>query len=132
MVREHGLAGRIRADSAGTADYHPGKPPDWRSQRAARLRGYDLSSFRARQVRAADFHAFDYVLAMDRDNHADLLRVCPQGREPRVKLFLSFAQGLDLDEVPDPYHGGGDGFETVLDLVEAASLGLLQDIRARL
>jgi low molecular weight protein-tyrosine phosphatase len=133
LVAEAGLQDRIRVDSAGTQDYHPGKPPDVRSVRAARRRGYDLSLLRARQVCERDFADFDYVLAMDPENHADLLAVCPAGREDRVRMFLSFAGDLGVDSVPDPYYGSGEeGFEHVLDLVETASAGLLEHLRAEL
>ena len=133
LVADAGLDDRIRVDSAGTHDYHPGKPPDPRSVRAARRRGYELSALRARQVRAQDFADFDYLLAMDADNHEHLLALCPAGREDRVRLFLSFGGDPGVDSVPDPYYGPGEvGFEHVLDLVEAASAGLLEHLRGEL
>lgn len=119
----------LRIDSAGTANYHVGDPPDRRSQRAGAARGYDLSSLRGRQVEAADFERFDLLLAMDRANHAALLALAPPTARHRVRLFLSYAPGLGLDEVPDPYYGGPEGFEQVLDLAEAASRGLLATIK---
>ena len=132
MLAAHGLEGRVHVDSAGTHDYHPGKRPDPRTQRAAARRGYDLEHLRARVVVRADFDCFDYVLAMDRGNYHDLLRTCPETRRDRVQMLLSFAEHLGVDEVPDPYYGGGDGFETVLDLVEVASEGLIRHLAERL
>jgi protein-tyrosine phosphatase len=113
----------VEVDSAGTADYHVGEPPDRRSVDAARRRGYDLSALRARQVTAADFSSFDYVLAMDRANLGELERFGARGRA-HVGLFMAFTPGL-VDEVPDPYYGGGEDFERVLDLCEAGARGLL-------
>lgn len=129
MVRDSGLDGVIGTDSAGTSGWHVGEPPDDRAQEAARRRGVDLSDLRGRQTRARDFEDFDYVLAMDRRNHAALSQLAPRGRENRLHLFLAFAPHLTLTEVPDPYYGGNDGFETVLDMIEAASSGLLDHIR---
>ena len=124
-AREHpGLA--VDIDSAGTADYHVGEPPDRRSIAAARRRGYDIAGLRARQVSTADFSNFDYVLAMDRANLGDLERFGARGRA-HVGLFLSFADGVG-DEVPDPYYGGPEDFERVLDLCEAGARGLLASI----
>ena len=128
MLAAHGLEGRVTVDSAGTHDYHPGKRPDARTRRAAARRGYDLGHLSARVVVPADFERFDYVLAMDRGNYHDLLRICPEHRRDRVRMFLSFAEHLGMDDVPDPYYGAGDGFETVLDLVEVASEGLARHL----
>jgi protein-tyrosine phosphatase len=116
-----GLA--IEVDSAGTADYHVGEPPDRRSIAAARHRGYDIAVHRARQVTAADFSNFDYVLAMDRANLAELERIKARGRA-HVGLFMAFAPGAE-GEVPDPYYGGAGDFERVLDLCESGARGLL-------
>ena len=127
-----GMSDRITVDSAGTAAYHAGEPPDPRAQAAARLRGVELSALRARQVRPDDFAAFDYVLAMDHANLAALRAACPPRYRDRVSLFLDFAAHAGTEEVPDPYYGGDSGFETVLDLVDEASAGLLTAIRARL
>ncbi|HHJ36534.1 MAG TPA: low molecular weight phosphotyrosine protein phosphatase, partial [Gammaproteobacteria bacterium] len=101
---------------------------DSRAAGAALKRDIDLSGQRARRVRADDFTEFDYVIAMDESNRDDLLSICPAGYEDRVKLFLDFSDD-DESEVPDPYYGQGHGFEIVLDLVEAASDGLLDHIR---
>ncbi len=120
---------QLYIDSAGTHAYHIGEPPDHRSQLAARARGIDLSSLRARKVSREDFERFDFVLAMDRLNYEHLSELCPDDYQDRLHLFLSFAQDIALDDVPDPYYGGPNGFEQVLDLVEAASLELLNEIR---
>jgi protein-tyrosine phosphatase len=113
----------LEVDSAGTADYHVGEPPDRRTIAAASRRGYELASLRARQVTAADFRTFDYVLAMDHANLHELGRRAAGG-SAHVGLFMEFASG-DEDEVPDPYYGGIEDFERVLDLCEAAARGLL-------
>lgn len=128
LVEQQGLSGKIIVDSAGTHDYHIGDAPDARSQAAAARRGYDLSGLRARQIVRNDFSAFDYVLAMDENNLALLQQQCPDDCRDRLKLFLEFADDGALREVPDPYYGGAQGFEQVLDLVENAGRGLLLDI----
>jgi protein-tyrosine phosphatase len=119
----------VTVDSAGTANYHPGSPPDRRSQAAARKRAYDLSGLRARQVRAEDFVDFDLILAMDRSNLQELLRLEPPAARGKIQLFLDHAPEQPTREVPDPYYGGSHGFEDVLDLIEAASRGLLRRLR---
>lgn len=128
-VEREGLADRISVDSAGTGDWHVGNAPDPRAQAAARRRGVDLSNLRARVAHPDDFHRFDYVLAMDGDNLADLSRMCPRGKEDRLALFLDFAPALGERHVPDPYYGGARGFEVMLDLIEGGSLELLAHIR---
>ena len=130
LVEQQGLSGTIVTDSAGTHDYHIGAAPDARSRAAAARRGYDLSSLRARQVAPEDFRRFDYLLAMDDDNLSLLRRSCPEHYRGRLRLFLEFAHNVELREVPDPYYGGGQGFETVLDLAENAAAGLLRHIRS--
>ncbi len=129
LVTDLGLAHKIEIDSAGTHAYHIGKPPDSRSQKVALGRGFDLSGLRARQVKPSDFELFDYVLAMDGSNLENLMEVCPEEQCHKLKLFLEFAPEQPELEVPDPYYGGASGFEHVLDLVEAASRGLIEDIR---
>lgn len=128
LVEQQGLAGKIIIDSAGTHDYHIGDAPDARAQSAAARRGYDLSGLRARQVIRDDFSRFDYVLAMDQANLGLLQQQCPENYRNRLKLFLEFADDGALREVPDPYYGGAQGFEQVLDLVENAGRGLLRAI----
>ncbi len=129
LVERAGLADTIHIDSAGTHDYHVGNPPDARAQAAAARRGYSLSGLRARQVADSDFAAFDFVLAMDEHNRSLLLQQCPPEQHARVRLFLEFAEGDVPAEVPDPYYGGAQGFEQVLDLVENAAQGLLKKIK---
>jgi protein-tyrosine phosphatase len=119
----------IEIDSAGTAGYHIGAPPDARAQAAARRRGYEMAALRARIVEAEDFEQFDLLLAMDRDNLAALRARAPAARHARVRLFLEFAPETGTAEVPDPYYGGANGFEEVLDLVEVAARGLIAHMR---
>jgi protein-tyrosine phosphatase len=129
LVENEGLSGRIRIDSAGTHAYHVGETPDSRAMEAASRRGIDLSAQRARRVAEVDFQRFDLVLAMDRDNYHDLLALCPTEQSGKLRLFLEFAPEAGIEELPDPYYGGGTGFERVLDLVEQAARGLLAEIR---
>jgi len=118
----------LEVDSAGTAEYHVGEPPDRRTVAAARRRGYDLGGLRARQVQRADFDRFDFVLAMDRSNLAELESHRPAGATARLALFMEFAPGGEVLEVPDPYYGGIEDFERVLDLCEVAARGLLAQL----
>lgn len=131
IAGKSGLAAAFEFDSAGTHGYHIGDPPDPRTVRAAAERGYDLSGLRARRVSEFDFVRFDRLLAMDRDNLAVLRKACPAGHREKVGLFLEFAESSALDEVPDPYYGGSDGFEQVLDLVEEAARGLVKTLARR-
>ena len=130
LVKEAGLADDIYVESAGTTAYHVGEPPDRRSQAAARPRGIDLSQQRARQVNEADLRTFDYILAMDEGHLNDLARIARTPPGTRLSRFLDFAPDRLEQDVPDPYYGGPNGFENVLDLIEDASRGLLADIRA--
>lgn len=123
-----GLADRLHVDSAGTSGWHIGEPPDARSQQAALVRGYNLSKQRGRQVSVEDFDFFDFVLAMDSDNLANLERLRPSHFSGHLGLLLDFSPSQECRDVPDPYHGGDAGFERVLDLIEEASEGLLQHI----
>ena len=132
QVKQAGLDGIIASDSAGTHDYHVGEPPDPRAQRAAGRRGYDLSRLRGRQVNRADFLEFDYLLAMDESNLRVLERQCPAQHAHKLKLLMEFSTGPAPREVPDPYYGGEQGFERVLDMVEQAAQGLLRHLRGRL
>lgn len=126
-----GLEDRVLVKSAGTGDWHVGKAPDSRTRQAALRRGYDLSAQRARQVEVADFQRFDLILAMDHSNLRNLQAMQPGSTNAELDLYLRRYQ-LALDEVPDPYYGGEDGFEQVLDLIEQASDALLSEIRGRL
>ncbi|HEV2271649.1 MAG TPA: low molecular weight protein-tyrosine-phosphatase [Steroidobacteraceae bacterium] len=119
----------LEIDSAGTAGYHVGELPDQRTRQAAARRGYDLSALRARVVEPRDFESFDLILAMDRENLRALQRRAPPQARDRLRLFLEFAPEAGIAEVPDPYYGGPNGFEDVLDLIEAASRGLVEHLR---
>ncbi|QLI83338.1 low molecular weight phosphotyrosine protein phosphatase [Chitinibacter fontanus] len=132
MVLQAGLSDRITVDSAGTTDYHVGEPPDRRAQQHAKKRGYDLSTLRAREVVDQDFSRFDLVLAMDAGHLAHLRRRCPSQLQSKVQLFLAYADQCDETDVPDPYYGGADGFERVLDLVEGGCSGVLKFAQAQL
>jgi protein-tyrosine phosphatase len=132
LVAEAQMAHRVEIDSAGTHAYHLGEQPDQRATRAAASRGIDLTRQRARRIEPADFVRFDYVLAMDSSNLEDLLSICPQEHHGKVRLFLEFAGPTAQRDVPDPYYGGIQGFERVLDLVEEGARGLLEDIRRRI
>jgi protein-tyrosine phosphatase len=120
----------LEVDSAGTANYHVGEPPDRRTVAAACRAGYDLSAHRARQVVAGDFAEFDHILAMDAANLAELRRQVPADARARLGMFLEFAPGGDCVEVPDPYYGGNGDFERVIELCEAGARGLLRKIAA--
>jgi protein-tyrosine phosphatase len=126
-----GLAGRILIDSAGTHGYHIGEPPDPRTQIVAKARGYDLSVLRARRFERDDFDRFDLVLAMDHDNRAFLARLCPPSGDPKLKLIMEYARSYTAPEVPDPYYGGPEDFEMVLDMLEDAAEGLLETILSK-
>ena len=118
----------LEIESAGTHDYHTGNPPDRRSIQAAARRGIDLSGLRARTVTDEDFERFDLILAMDRENLALLHQQAPEAHRERIRLFMEFAPDAATRVVPDPYYGGANGFEEVLDLLEEAAEGLLQSI----
>lgn len=132
MLDSSGLAQRVRVDSAGTHNYHPGSPPDARSQKHARQRGYDLSGLRARQIEDADFESYDLILVMDWDNLALVQAECPPAHLQKIRRLTEFCLLSDTPVVPDPYHSGAAGFEQVLDLVQDACDGLLQHVKARL
>jgi len=131
LIERAGLTDRVELDSAGTHGYHIGAPPDRRAQKAAAGRGYDLSPLRGRQVHDFDFVRFDHILAMDRDNLALLLQAAPAQYRHKIRLFLEYADNFPEDEVPDPYYGGADGFERVLDMVEDAVQGLICSLGAK-
>ncbi len=121
----------VEVDSAGTHGYHIGQAPDGRAQAAALGRGVDLSQIRARQVVPQDYEVFDYILAMDADNLSELRSQVPGGFAGQLGLFLQYAPDARVSDVPDPFYGGPAGFERVLDLVEAASNGLLQELQRK-
>lgn len=127
QVQKARLQEYVLVDSAGTSDWHVGEPPDPRTVKAAAQRSYDLSEQRARQVQHQDFSEFDYVLAMDRQNLRELQRRCPEQYQGKLGLFLQHGNSAEK-EVPDPYDGDANGFELVLDLVEDASAGLLNNL----
>lgn len=130
-VRNARLDGRITIDSAGTGDWHIGKKPDLRACRAAASRGYDLSALTARQVSVDDFRRFDLILAMDQDNLKRLKALRPSDSRAEIDLFLRRFNPAEK-AVPDPYYGGDDGFDHVLDLIEQGSRALLDELRGRL
>lgn len=132
LVTEAGLARRVVVDAAGTHDYQIGSPPDARAQAVAARRGIDISTSRARRVTVEDFYRFDYLLAMDRQNAANLRALCPRGQEHKIRLLLEFARERLGQEIPDPYPGPDELFDRVGDMIEEAAQGLLEEIRRRL
>jgi protein-tyrosine phosphatase len=131
LLLKHGLQNKVRVDSAGTGNWHVGRPPDKRAIDAAVSQGYDISDLRARRVDIEDFQKFDYLLAMDWSNLNHLQTLCPEKLNPHIGLFLDYLGKGDGHEVPDPYYGGISGFADVLDMVEKASMGLLKSMRER-
>lgn len=129
LVAEAGLEHAIEIDSAGTAGYHSGESPDSRARAAGRRRGIDIKGC-ARRIEPLDFERFDYVLAMDSSNLEDLVSIAPPETRHKIKLLRSFDPAVPHDaSVPDPYYGGDDGFDEVLDQCLAACAGLLNHIR---
>ena len=120
-----GIAGRVRTASAGLGDWHVGSPPDRRAIEAARRRGYDLSALRGRRVEREDFTRFDWILCMDESNLRALTEMKPDDFAGHLGLLLEFAPEQGAREVPDPYYGGPEGFDRVLDLIEASAAGLV-------
>ena len=131
-VRERGFSSQIEVDSAGTAAFHIGAGPDHRSIKVAAERGYNLTGLRARQALAEDFQRYDYILAMDNENLRSLQAIAPPESRAQLQLFLDFSSQKKFTEVPDPYYGGARGFDLVLDLIEDASQGLLDQLSRRL
>ena len=121
----------IEVDSAGTHDYHVGNPPDPRAVAAAARRGIDLTGLRARTVEETDFERFDLIVAMDRLNRETLFDRSPEEYRDRIRLLMEFSASSEIVDVPDPYYGGAVGFERVLDLVEEAAAGLLEEVMAQ-
>ena len=132
LAQRRGLADQVRIESAGTHDYHVGEAPDPRSMKHAERRGYDLSPLRASQVARRDFEEFDYILAMDRGHLRILRAMAPPAAKAKLGLFLDASARWKGEDVPDPYYGGPDGFDRVLDLVEAGVDALLDEIEATL
>lgn len=133
IVDAQGLGQAIHVDSAGTAAFHVGKSPDERAVLAASRRGYDLSPLVARQVSLEDYERFDFILPMDRMNLGNLQAMVPSHFSGDLRLFREFGnKHRQYRQIPDPYNGGEEGFELVLDLIEDASHGLLNTIKARL
>ena len=128
LVDEQGLSASILVDSAGTHSYHVGSPPDPRSQATAHRRGVDLTPLRARRFESGDFIAFDYLLAMDNANLADMLAIKPDNASARAELMLIYSERFGQQEIPDPYYGD-DGFDLVFDMIDDAARGLLLQIR---
>jgi low molecular weight protein-tyrosine phosphatase len=124
-LQRAGLAGRVRTDSAGLGDWHVGLPPDRRAIQAARRRGYDLTTLRGRQVQREDFAKFGWILGMDDSNLRGLDEIKPPEFSGHLGLLLDFAPQLGVRDVPDPYYGGPEGFDRVLDLIEASTAGLV-------
>lgn len=132
-VNQAGLAEVIKVDSAGTSAFHVGEAPDKRSQQEARNSGYDLSYIRSRKAEAKDFVDFDLVIAMDLENYHNLSLLKTIGYNDNLKLFIrDYAPELNIEEVPDPYYGGPEGFSKVLSMIEAASDNLLEHIKEKL
>lgn len=132
MLINNRLGDKVEVDSAGTHGYHVGEAPDSRTQRAAAVRGYNLSQQRARKVARQDLDYFDLILAMDKSNLDNLRRMAMPDQHGKIRLFMDYAKNFDDEEVPDPYYGLGHGFDLVLDMVEDASQGLIDEIKQKL
>ena len=131
FIKNNNLGGIVEVDSAGTHGYHVGEAPDGRTQRAAAVRGYNLSQVRARKVARQDLDYFDLILAMDKSNLDNLQRIASPEQREKLKLCMEYAKNYDDDEVPDPYYGLGHGFDLVLDMVEDASKGLVEELKGK-
>ena len=128
MAAQRGLADRIEAASAGLEGWHAGAPPDPRSEAHAQRRGYDISAQRARHFKQHDFEHFDWVIAMDAGHHAQLSRLCPPALRHKLRSAAEFGTSVPPGCVPDPYYGGAEGFEQVLDMVEAMCEDMLVQV----
>ena len=131
-LERRGIDHLVEVDSAGTGSWHIGEPPDERAQRAIARRGVDISGLRGRQVKRADLDAFDLILAMDAENLSDLMALADEEQMQRIRLFMEFAPAMGTREVPDPYFGGEEGFEHVLDLLQEAARGLADHVEEEL
>lgn len=132
LVHQHQLQNLIEIDSAGTHGYHVGEAPDTRTQRAAYLRGYDLSQYRARKIAPQDVEYFDIILAMDKTNLNNLQRLSAPVHHKRIHLLMNFARHFTDDEVPDPYYELGHSFDLVIDMIEDATQGLFAHVTEQL
>lgn len=119
----------VWCDSAGTGAWHQGERPDHRAMSAGRKRGYSFAGQTSREIDPSDFETFDLILAMDMQNLTALKAMCPQEYYHKLILFLDYAPHSDAQEVPDPYYGGADGFDRVIDLIEIASEGLIKALK---
>lgn len=131
LIQEQGYVDRILTDSAGTHAYHVGEPPDERAQATAALRDIDISQSRGRMATVSDIEEFDYILAMDRENLLHLRKIGPPQMRHKIELLLKYLPHRREQDVPDPYFGGASGFDRVLDMIEEAAHGLLNEIRNR-
>lgn len=131
FIKNNNLGAQVEVDSAGTHGYHVGEAPDGRTQRAAAIRGYDLSQLRARKVAPQDLDYFDLILAMDKSNLDNLRRMALPEHHSKLDLFMKYARNFDDEEVPDPYYGLGHGFDLVLDMVEDAAQGLVDELKKK-
>ena len=127
-VSAENVSNKFEIDSCGTHDYHLGHSPDSRTQEAAALRGINLSDLRSRKIKLSDFEYYDLILVMDKLNENFLMNLCPNEYQYKIKLMLSYLRDYPIDEVPDPYYGGEDGFDQVLDILEEAIEALYEDI----
>lgn len=130
VFRQKAAAANLDAyiDSAGTGAWHAGELPDARARETGQRRGYSFEGQTARAVTKSDFEDFDYILAMDRKNYENLVSNAPETARGKIHMFLEFGQSSETD-VPDPYYGGPDGFENVLNLIEDASAGLIHRLQ---
>jgi len=128
VADEQGVLHLFETDSAGMGNWHKGEAPDARAQVTALDRGFDISGQSARKVELEDFEDFDLVLAMDASNISDMEEIVPDEARHKLRRFLEYAPHMGVEDVPDPYYGGPEGFGHALDLIEAASRGLLADV----
>lgn len=129
VIKNNNLQDRIKCDSAGTIGYHEGEPADKRMKMYASKRGYDLTSI-SRQIQYEDFLVFDYIITMDRENYEDVIALDFTGQySDKISMMTDYANNNDTNSVPDPYYGGSQGFEMVLDLLEDSCDGLLNHIK---
>ena len=131
IVSKAGKLDGLRIDSAGLGSWHVGQPPDSRAQDALASRGIDISDLRARQVTREDFETFDLILAMDKSNRQGLMKLAPKDQQHKIRLFMDCAPNFGVHEIPDPFFGDKDGFDYVVQLIDAASRGLMRALTAK-